>query len=125
MAEYGVAKVTGDSYGGNTFKAEFNEQRLTYANCYRDKSQLYEALEPVLNAREVELPDLPTLIEQTVSLVWRGQKIDHEPNSHDDWINAVAGLVYTLCDRASEAVICAPIIVTSPLGENRFSYPTW
>jgi hypothetical protein len=125
MAEYGCAKVFGDSYGGNTFRAEFYDARVAYTPCYRDKSQLYEAFEPVLNAREVELLDLPTLIEQTVSLVWRGQKIDHESNSHDDWINAVAGLVFALCDRTSEAVICAPIIVTVPLGESRFSHPGW
>jgi hypothetical protein len=125
MAEYGCAKVFGDSYGGNTFRAEFYDARVAYTPCYRDKSQLYEAFEPVLNAREVELLDLPTLIEQTVSLVWRGQKIDHESNSHDDWINAVAGLVFALCDRTSEAVICAPIIVTVPLGESSFSHPGW
>ena len=125
MAEYGCARVSGDSYGGNTFKAEFDEQRVKYAVCFRDKSQLYEALEPVINAREVELPDLSTLIEQAVSLVWRGQKIDHEPNSHDDWINAVAGLVFTLCDRTGEVVICAPIVCTSPLGDSRFSHPGW
>jgi hypothetical protein len=82
-------------------------------------------LEPFINAREVELLDSPTLIEQAVSLVWRGQKIDHEPNSHDDWINACAGLVFTLCDRASEAVVCPPCIVTAPFGDAAFSHPGW
>jgi len=42
-------------------------------------SDLYEYLEPTLNAREIELPDLPALIEQAVCLVGRGGKIAHEP----------------------------------------------
>lgn len=53
-------------------------------------SLLYEKLEPLLNAGEVELLDQPTLIEQLVSLVWRGQKISHEASGHDDWATACA-----------------------------------
>jgi hypothetical protein len=37
MREYGCSKVWGDSYGGQTFRAEFAEQRLTYAVIGRDK----------------------------------------------------------------------------------------
>jgi hypothetical protein len=51
---------------------------------------LYEKLEPVLNGNELELLDAPTLIEQLVSLVWRGTKIGHESNSHDDHATALA-----------------------------------
>jgi hypothetical protein len=66
----------------------------------KPKSDLYELLEAPLNAGEIELLDSPTLIEQATCLVWRGQRIDHEPGGHDDWINAAAGVVHVL--RTSE-----------------------
>ena len=86
-------------------------ENIGWQDCYRDKSQLYEALEPILNAREVELLDLPVLIEQAICLIWRGHKIDHETNSHDDWINSVAGLVNMLSGQVSEAVLCGPMLI--------------
>jgi hypothetical protein len=125
MRDYGISQVSGDAYGGNTFRAEFDDEHIGYSVIGWDKSQLYEALEPFINAREVELLDSPTLIEQAVSLVWRGQRIDHEPNSHDDWINSVAGLVFTLCDRVSEAVVVPACVVTGPFGDSVFSHPGW
>ncbi len=54
---------------------------------------MYEALEPKLNAGEVELLDLPELQEQLLTLVWRGSRIDHLPGDHDDFANAAAGAV--------------------------------
>ncbi len=54
----------GDSFAGRTFAASFGHRRVTYEPCGRPKSELYERLEPVLNSREIELPDLPVLIEQ-------------------------------------------------------------
>ena len=114
LGDYGVAKVTGDSFAGNTFKVDFAEQRIGY-DVAPPKSNLYEALEPILNAREIELLDLPTLVEQTVCLVWRGQRIDHETGAHDDWANAVAGLAHVLCS-ASKVAMVGPIICYSPVG---------
>jgi hypothetical protein len=99
MRDYGVRAVVGDDFAGNTFKSDFEAHGITYRSCRRSKSDLYEALEPKLNAGEVELPDFPILIEQAVCLVWRGQRIDHEPGSHDDWINAIAGAVFIALDR--------------------------
>ncbi|MGH8609433.1 MAG: hypothetical protein ACREX9_19080 [Gammaproteobacteria bacterium] len=60
------------------------------------KSQLYEALEPRVNAGELELLDVPKLIEQLLGLVAKGTKIDHLPGDHDDLANAAAGAV-SLC----------------------------
>jgi hypothetical protein len=99
MRDYSISAVTGDDFAGNTFKSDFEAHGITYRSCRRSKSDLYEALEPKLNAHEVELPDYPTLIEQAVCLVWRGQRIDHEVGSHDDWINAVAVAVFIALDR--------------------------
>jgi hypothetical protein len=99
LRDYGIGAVTGDNFAGNTFKSDFEAHGITYRSCRRSRSDLYEALEPKLNAHEVELPDLPTMIEQAVCLVWRGQRIDHEPGSHDDWINATAVAAFIVLDR--------------------------
>jgi len=50
--------------------------------------------EPILNAGEVELPDHGKMQEQFLTLVMRGSKITHERAGHDDFSNAVAGLVW-------------------------------
>jgi hypothetical protein len=68
----------------------------------------------VRGAAEVELLDNTTLIEQAVCLVWRGQRIDHESGSHDDWINAVAGLVYAMRDQSEITTFVSPIVVSAP-----------
>ena len=41
----------------------------------------------------LELLDDPKLLEQILTLVYRGRKIDHENGEHDDYANAVAGCV--------------------------------
>jgi hypothetical protein len=60
------------------------------------KSQLYEAMEPRVNAGEVEFPDHSTMQEQLLTLVRRGARVDHHPGDRDDYANAVAGLVECL-----------------------------
>ncbi len=96
LKEYGIARVEGDQYAGQTFVADFRAHGIEYAICQQTKSQLYEALEPRLNAHEVRLPDVPILEQQLLGLVWRGGKIDHPAGEHDDASNAVAGVVALL-----------------------------
>jgi hypothetical protein len=91
LKEYRIASVTGDQYAGQTFKADFETQGVTHRSAHRPKSNFYEALEPALNASEVELLDVAVLQEQLLCLVLRGAKVDHEPGGHDDFANAVAG----------------------------------
>lgn len=93
LAEYGIRRVTGDRYAGLTFVADFERHGIAYTPSPKTKSQLYEALEPRLNAREVRLLDAPILEQQLLGLVWRGSKIDHQPGEHDDWANAGAGAI--------------------------------
>lgn len=88
---WGLARVQGDRYAGETFRADFRAHGIEYEVCEHTKTQLYEALEPRLNAREVVLLDVPLLEQQLLGLVWRGGKIDHGPGEHDDWANAAAG----------------------------------
>ncbi len=88
---YGISRVTGDAYGGQTFREDFRRFRIEYVVSEKTTSQLYEALEPLLNAREVRLVDVPVLEQQLLGLVWRGSKIDHQAGEHDDFAAAAAG----------------------------------
>jgi hypothetical protein len=98
LRTYGVQRVTGDAYGGQTFRADFEGQGIHYEVTDRTTSQLYEALEPVLNSGRVILPDVPELEQQFLGLVWRGGKITHPQGEHDDYSNAVAGVVAALVE---------------------------
>jgi len=88
---YGLPKVTGDAYAGQTFRLDFEREGISYTVATGTTSDHYEALEPHLNAGEVELLDAPTLIEQLVGLVVRGEKVTHVPGEHDDFSCAAAG----------------------------------
>ncbi len=94
LKTYHISSVTGDKFAGDTFTHDFAEQGIGYQPSSLTKSQLYETLEPRINAREVEILDLATLQEQLLGLVVRGTKIDHMPGERDDWVNAAAGALY-------------------------------
>ena len=50
----------------------FEDEGITYVQSEQNKTELYEAFEPHLNAGEVELLDLPKLQEQLLTLVRAG-----------------------------------------------------
>jgi hypothetical protein len=56
---YGISRVVGDALGGETFRAKFREHGVEYVVSAKTTSQLYEALEPRLNGRQVVLLDVP------------------------------------------------------------------
>ena len=99
LREYGVSRVVGDRYAGETFRRDFGDHGITYAPAGQAKSELYEALEPMINAGEVELLEHAGVQEQLLTLVHRGARIDHQAGDHDDWANAVAGAIW-LCRAA-------------------------
>jgi len=97
LRSYGIRKVTLDGYAGHTFRHLFDAHGGILAEvCTKGKTEFYEVLEVALNAGEIELPDDPKLQEQLLTLVLRGQKIDHMPGDHDDFANAAAGVVWLM-----------------------------
>jgi hypothetical protein len=90
LDQFHIVKVYGDAFSGMTFRQDFQKRGVVYEMRSASASLLYEKLEPLLNANELELLDHSTLIEQLVSLIWRGSKITHESNGHDDHSNALA-----------------------------------
>lgn len=101
LKEYNLKKVTGDAYAGETFRQDFNDEGIRYVLSPLSKSDLYDEFEPKLNAGEVDLPDIPKLETQLLTLVLRGAKIDHATGEHDDYANAAAGTVWLVSSSAS------------------------
>jgi hypothetical protein len=96
LQRYRCRRVTGDSYAGLTFQSDFAQHSISYNASDKSRSELYEEFEVVLNAGAVELLDIAKLQQQLVTLVVRGAKVDHMPGAHDDWANAMAGVIVLL-----------------------------
>jgi hypothetical protein len=94
LKEYHCHTVWGDTYAGQTFVQDFQLYGVSYKHPVPTASEQYEMFEPILNAGEVELLDHGKMQEQFLTLVMRGAKITHVPGEHDDFSNAVAGLVW-------------------------------
>src|SRR5712671_1183682 len=118
LKTYGLSRVHGDGYAGQTFRADFGEHGIAYEVAMLPKTGIYDALEPKLNAGEIELLDLNELQEQLLTLVVRNGKIDHQPGDHDDFANAAAGALWLVSGQYNSAVIAEPIVVVA--GYNRF-----
>jgi hypothetical protein len=101
LRRYSVAMVTGDKYAGEWPVARFREHEIEFVQSARPKSDLYGDLLPLINARRVELLDIPRLSAQLCGLERRTSRagkdsIDHIPGGHDDLANGVAGVLVTL-----------------------------
>jgi hypothetical protein len=94
LERYRVFTVVGDKYAGETFINDFATHGIGYWVSELTKTELYEAMEPHLNAGEIKLLDEPKLESQLLGLIWRGGKIDHPANEHDDFANSAAGAVH-------------------------------
>jgi hypothetical protein len=121
LKEYGVSQVTGDNYAGETFKRDFEGEGIQYKPSPLNTTELYEAFEPALNAGEIELPDLPKLQEQLLTLVIRGARIGHQNGDHDDWANAVAGSAWLTIKADKPLVITAAAAEYAALSRRRSS----
>jgi hypothetical protein len=96
LTAFSVSRVSGDAYAGETFREDFRREGINYRLAESTTSELYEGLEPILNAGELRLLDAPKLEQEFLGLVWRGGKITHAGGEHDDWATAVAGVVSLL-----------------------------
>lgn len=88
---YRVARVVGDRYAGEWPREQFRKLGIEYEVADRNRSQIYSACEPLINAHTIELLDHPKLLQQFITLIRRGEKIDHSSGEHDDHCNSAAG----------------------------------
>ncbi|MGO9770635.1 MAG: hypothetical protein ACLPSW_13965 [Roseiarcus sp.] len=109
LRSYGVARVSGDRYGGEWPREQFRKNGVDYEPSEKPKSALFQEVLPLLNAGKVDLLDHDKLVAQFCNLerrTARGGKdsIDHAPGGHDDVANAVAGaLLLAAADASSLA----------------------
>lgn len=93
-----VTRVHGDRFGGEWPREGFRNQGVEYQLHPKSKSELYVGLLPHLTSRTIELLDHPKLPQELIGLERRvsvsGREIiDHPKGGHDDYANAVAGMV--------------------------------
>jgi len=93
---YHIGSVTGDKYAGEFPRELFRNAGVQYRCSEKAKSDLYRDLLPLINSEKIDLLDNARLINQLCQLERRTARggrdsIDHQPNSHDDLANAVAG----------------------------------
>jgi len=93
LKEYQLSAVTGDRYAGETFRADFQGHGISYRVSELTKSEIYEAIEPLLNGGRVIFLDCANLESQLLGLVWKASKIDHPSGEHDDLANSAAGAI--------------------------------
>jgi Phage Terminase len=89
---YGISKFTGDNFAKMWPQEACVKLGIEYVVSDKNRSEIYAAFEPMLNAGLVDLLDIPKLTSQFISLVRKGVKIDHPAGEHDDHANAVAGV---------------------------------
>ena len=105
MRAYRITSVRGDHYAGLWPRERFQVHGIAYEVSDMTKNAIYLELLPLLNARRVELLDVPVVVTQLCGLERRTARggrdsIDHRPGAHDDLINSVAGaIVHALAHR--------------------------
>jgi hypothetical protein len=99
LKRYRVTAVVGDRYAGEWARERFYIHGHNYWLADLAKSDLYQALLPLINSRGVDLLDDDRMLRQLVGLERRTARggrdsIDHGRGGHDDIANAVAGALH-------------------------------
>jgi hypothetical protein len=106
LRSYRCSSVHGDPYGGEWPREQFRRHGVLYELAEYSKSDLYQALLPLINSRGVDLLEHDRLVHQLVGLERRTARggrdsIDHGRGAHDDVANAVAGAVQLAATKAT------------------------
>jgi hypothetical protein len=96
LRNYRCHEVTGDRYAGEWPREQFVKRGIRYVTSSLTKSEIYQALLPLVNSEKISLPPDPQLQRELLGLERRTSRagrdlIDHSPGAHDDLINSVAG----------------------------------
>jgi hypothetical protein len=106
LRAYRCTSVYGDRYGGEWCREPFRRHGVNYQLAEYSKSELYQALLPLVNSGGVDLLDSDRLAHQLVGLERRTARggrdsIDHGRGGHDDVANAVAGALQLAATKAT------------------------
>jgi hypothetical protein len=96
LRRYGLRAVVGDRYAGAFVEEQFRAHGVTYRASERDRSAIYLAFLPLVQAGRAVLLDAPELLRELRGLERRRgaagrDRVDHAPGAHDD--RAAAGAV--------------------------------
>ncbi|MCJ2056846.1 hypothetical protein MKL09_09795 [Methylobacterium sp. J-048] len=110
LKPYRVSTVVGDNYANEWPKELIRKYGITYEQCPKAKAGLYIEFLPLLNSGKVRLLDHDKMRNELLNLERRtnfGGKdnIDHPNNGHDDYINAVAGVVWAESNKSKPLII--------------------
>ena len=98
LRAYRCTSVHGDRYAGQWPREQFRRHGVLYELAEYSKSDLYQAVLPLINSRGIDLLDNDRMLHQLVGLERRTARggrdfIDHPRGAHDDAANAVAGAI--------------------------------
>jgi hypothetical protein len=110
LKQYRVKELVGDRYAGIWVSEAFQAEGINYVHSKETKSDLYQALTPLLAQGVCEFLDDKVLLAQLRSLERRKrgggrEYIDSPPRQHDDSSNSTAGLMVNLSSTFSDIVI--------------------
>lgn len=98
LRQYKVGKVHGDRYAGNWVQDAFAAHGIQFEPIKQNKSEIYHGAGPVFAQADVEIPEHEQLIRELNLLERRSTRmgneiIDHPRHEHDDFANAVCGVI--------------------------------
>ena len=98
LKEYKISTVTGDNYAAQWVAGAWQACNVSYVRSELPKSQIYLETIPLFARHLVRLPDHPKLLRELRLLerhTHRSGKdsIDHPSGGHDDYANAVCGVL--------------------------------
>jgi hypothetical protein len=101
LKEYRISSVTGDNYAAQWVQGAWRDTGIVYVQSDISKSQIYLETLPLFTRGLVRLPDHARLLKELRLLerqTHRGGKdsVDHPRGQHDDYGNAVCGVLRTL-----------------------------
>ena len=107
---WGLRRVTGDAYAGQTFRRDFEALGISYTSRRRTKSDIYDALRAQLERGRGRAARRCQVARAATDARDRGAKIDHQPGDHDDFANAACGAITLAAERApgEDEVFVAP-----------------
>ncbi len=98
LKRWRISTVTGDYYGAEWVREEFEKHGVRYVRSENPKSAIYLSFLPAVNSRQVRLLDNARLKVQLAGLVRRTRSggkdsVDHRTGGHDDLANVAAGVL--------------------------------
>jgi hypothetical protein len=107
LKTYACHEVTGDRYAGGFVPEQFRMHGLVYRPSEMDRSALYLATVPLLNAGRIRLTDNADLMREMQGLERRRgsngrDRVDHRMGHHDDRSNVVCGAATLVRARAAK-----------------------